>query len=135
MQRKLIQVPPICTPPMNLTMKSYGQIHCSSSSKYIGNCLNLKYASKQLSKKTKMHSSRMYTVRCSSRLLGGGGLCPGESAQGGVCQTPPVNRMTDACENITLPQTTLRTVITTENDVQCNINCNEELNYKFHLCT
>ena len=23
---------------------------------------------------------------------------------GGVCQTPPVNRMTDACKNITLPQ-------------------------------
>ena len=80
-----------------------------------------------------MHSNRMRTVPCSSRLLGGGGgLCPGGSAQGG---TPPVNRMTDACENITLPQTTLRTVITTENDVQCNINCNEEQNYKFHLCT
>ena len=23
----------------------------------------------------------------------------------GVCMSPPVNRMTDACENITLPQT------------------------------
>ena len=93
-----------------------------------------------------MHSSRMRTVRCSSRLLEGvsawgvsaqeGGVCPGGgcllrrgclpgrgvsaqeggvcpegvSAQGGVCpegclsDTPPVDRMTDACENITLPQ-------------------------------
>ena len=47
-----------------------------------------------------MHSSRMCTVRCSSRLLGGGGVCLGVSAQGvcllgglsagGVCQTPPL---------------------------------------------
>ena len=78
-----------------------------------------------------MHSSRMCTVRCSGRwggmypsmhwaggcLLGvsaqggvcPGGVCPGDSAgmtaQRGVCQTPPpVNRMTDTCENITLPQ-------------------------------
>ena len=92
---------------------------------------------------TRMHSSRMSTVRCSSRLLGG--LCPGDlsawgvsacgglpsgfltrgclprglSAQeGGVClggylpgggclldtQLPSVDRMTDACENNTLPQ-------------------------------
>ena len=59
----------------------------------------------------------MRTVRCSSRLLGsvsaggegarpwgpgGGGFCPG-----GVClpdTPPPVDRMTDACENLTLPQ-------------------------------
>ena len=44
-----------------------------------------------------MHSSRMRTVRCSSHLLGGGGICaggvfPGEclnrgvSTQGGVCR-------------------------------------------------
>ena len=63
----------------------------------------------------------MLTVRCSIRLLGGvwpGGCLPrgvclpmGVSAQGGVCpgggclpDTHPVNRMTDACENITLPQ-------------------------------
>ena len=32
-----------------------------------------------------MHSSRKRTVRCSSRLLGGGDVCPGVSAQGGVC--------------------------------------------------
>ena len=35
-----------------------------------------------------------------------GGVCPG-----GVCHTPPVNRITDACENITLLQlVTLRMV-------------------------
>ena len=46
--------------------------------------------------------------------LPGGGVCPGRSAVllgggGGLPQcmlgyTPPVNRLTDACENITLPQ-------------------------------
>ena len=90
---------------------------------------------------TRMHSSRMSTVRCSSRLLGRGGVSAGGVCPGGVCQgvsaravsaggclpgavcqgsvwpgsrgvcpggvvyqgcTPPVNRMTDACENITL---------------------------------
>ena len=105
---------------------------------------------------TRMHSSRMRTVRCSCRrglgglggvskhALGRGGICPwgclpggclpgglsgqvgggfaqgvsawrgclargvsvwGMSAQGGVSAThPPVNRITDAFENITLPQ-------------------------------
>ena len=32
----------------------------------------------------------------------GGGVCPGESVYGGV--HPPVDRMTDRCKNITLPQ-------------------------------
>ena len=71
--------------------------------------------------KQEMHSSRMRTVRSSSRFYtclsvilftGGGGVCPGElSAQGGVSargclprgvypsmhwgRHPPVNRMTD----------------------------------------
>ena len=36
-------------------------------------------------------SQRVYLVR------GGGGTCPGNP--------PPVNRMTDRCKNITLPQT------------------------------
>ena len=68
---------------------------------------------------TKMHSSRMHTIRCSGRLLDGrvGGVCPGGClprgvsthgdgiCQVGVCQTPPpLNRITDRCENITLPQ-------------------------------
>ena len=37
----------------------------------------------------------------------GGNLCPGGLCpEGGLCQgDPPVDRMTDACENITLPQT------------------------------
>ena len=51
--------------------------------------------------KTRMHSSRMRTVRCSSRLLGG--VCPGGlSAQGGClpqCMlghtSPPVDRILD----------------------------------------
>ena len=48
--------------------------------------------------------------------LGGGGVCPGgylakgglpsgvSAKGGGVCHTPPVNRMTGTCKNITLPQ-------------------------------
>ena len=78
--------------------------------------------------KTRMHSSRMRTVRCSSRnclpggclargclprgclaggvfAQGGVGVCPGGCLPGGACaRHPPVNRMTDTCENITLPQ-------------------------------
>ena len=99
--------------------------------------LNYRDSHEQPTLLTRMHSSRMRTVRCRSRLLWGG-VCLGVSAQGGVgpevsasgvsaqgvsaqgvsaqgvsaqgClpkggiwQTPPVNRMTDACENITLP--------------------------------
>ena len=48
-----------------------------------------------LTKKTRMHSSRMHTVRCSGRLLGEGCLSD---------PPPPVNRITDRCQNITLPQ-------------------------------
>ena len=34
-----------------------------------------------------------------------GSVCPGGvSAQGCVRQIPPVNRLADACENITMPQ-------------------------------
>ena len=69
---------------------------------------------------TRMHSSRMRTIRCSSRLGGGlprEGVCLGVSALGmsalgGVClgqgcllpHPLPVNKITDTCENITLPQ-------------------------------
>ena len=53
-----------------------------------------------------MHSSRMRTVRCIGHR---GGSAQGVYAWGGVCpsvcwDTPPLNRMTDTCENITLPQ-------------------------------
>ena len=87
---------------------------------------------------TRMHSSRMRTIRRSSRLLGGGVCQPGGCLPGGGClpargrlpaggvfylpgqclpggggvcpggclaDTPtPMDRMTDTCENITLPQ-------------------------------
>ena len=65
-----------------------------------------------------MHSSRMRIARLlpvsPSTHCAGGGSAPGGSASGlgggGVSQhamgqTPPVNRTTDKCKNITLPQT------------------------------
>ena len=62
--------------------------------------------------KTRMHSSRMRTARSSSRP--GGGSPPGPREQTHPREQtppsprdqplPPVNRITDACENITLPQ-------------------------------
>ena len=83
---------------------------------------------------TSMHSSRMRTaclLTVSHSILGclpgvgvsrgfvSGGMsahgvcvCPGLGCQGGVCipacngaDLPPVNRITDGCKNITLPQT------------------------------
>ena len=89
--------------------------------------------SEVLLKIAKMHSSRMRSVYCSGRqgvcipactgqgggsgqgVSGQGGCLPGGGCLprgGGVCllgclpHTPllPVNRMTDVCENITLPQ-------------------------------
>ena len=76
--------------------------------------------------KTRMHSSRMRTVLCSGRqgtclpegCLPGGVSARGVSAMEGclpsACwDTPtPMNRMTDGCENITLPELLLRMVIT-----------------------
>ena len=65
---------------------------------------------------TRLHSSRMRTARAltvsHSMLAGGegwvsarGGVCyRGGLLQGGSEVTPPVNRITDACKNITLPQ-------------------------------
>ena len=65
---------------------------------------------------TRMHSSRMRVFRCSGRLAGGrgrvsawgGGVrlkgvdCPGEPSLGPEADTsPPVDRLTDARENIT----------------------------------
>ena len=73
----------------------------------------------QLNLSTRRHSSRMRTIHWSGRRGGGGvclgGVCPGVgvflAGGGGVTapvhagiDTPPVNRMTDACENITFPQ-------------------------------
>ena len=70
--------------------------------------------------KNRMHSSRMHTVRSSSRLLrGGGGGCLLPGMGGGVCsqgvvyqhalrQTLPCGQ-TDRCKNITFA-TSLRTV-------------------------
>ena len=55
----------------------------------------------------------MRTVRCSGRFGGGVCLPSGVSAQGGVCLGgvhPPVNWITDTCENITFPQLLLWTV-------------------------
>ena len=75
-----------------------------------------------------MHSSRMRTVRSSSRLLGGVCLSacwdtplqawtwtppgPGHPLGLGLDTPAHVNRMTDRCKNITIPQLRLRTVIT-----------------------
>ena len=51
----------------------------------------------------------MRTARFGCRL---GGVCPGGvyrggvcPAEGGACLHPPVNKMTDRCKNIALPQT------------------------------
>ena len=63
---------------------------------------------------TRMHSSRMRTVHCSGRPGGGVRLPRGMSQHAlgtGGClpqcmlgyRSPPVNRITDACENIILP--------------------------------
>ena len=79
-----------------------------------------------------MHSSRLSTIRCSGRLGGrgdcvcpwrgclpggvcvGGGVCLGDVCLGGVHLPfpPTLDRMTDACENITFPQLLLRRVKT-----------------------
>ena len=90
-----------------------------------------------------MHSSRMRTVRCSSRLLGEGVcLLGGCRKTGGVCSAQGVSAgggwclpgggclprgvytsllwtkfLTHACENITFPQFRLRTVINIHFDI------------------
>ena len=93
---------------------------------------------RMLSNKTRMHSSRMRTGRslteCCSVLPGGvllgrggclvrggfslvpgGGGSPwsggGAWSRGGSPETPPVDRITDTCKNITLATTSLRPVI------------------------
>ena len=67
---------------------------------------------------TRIHSSRMRTVRCSGRLSRGGCLpiVGGVSWRVCVClprggvHLHPVNRMTGGCKSITFPQLPLRTV-------------------------
>ena len=58
-----------------------------------------------------MHSSRMRTVRCSGRrgvshrgLSAQGIVCPGGCLPQCMLGYTSMNRMTNACENITLPQ-------------------------------
>ena len=68
-----------------------------------------------------MHSSRMYIVRCSGRLRGGG-VCPDPEAYT-IPPPPGVDRQTDNCKNIILPQLLLRTV---------NIEKKESLIHLFH---
>ena len=65
---------------------------------------------RQKKQQPRMHSSRMRAVRSSGRLRRGGGgcmprrgvVCPGGGS--GIHPPPPVDRMADACEDITLPQ-------------------------------
>ena len=85
----------------------------------------------QMHHATRMHSSRMRTVHCTGHLRGC--LPLRVSAKGGVHplwnqrQTPPVNRITESCKNITFPQLLLRTVITTyyysRGCFPCEISC------------
>ena len=82
---------------------------------------NLNYTENYL--KPRMHSSRMRTVRSSSRLLWGGGVCPvvGGVSQHALEQTPAplwTEWLTDRCKNITFPQLRLRTVIS----IHCGFN-------------
>ena len=74
--------------------------------------------------KTRMHSSRMHTVRCSGyggvsqHALGRWGVCPGRGCLPSVCwDTSPLwtEWLTDRCENIIFPQLRLRTVKILEN--------------------
>ena len=90
----------------------------------------INFSVKEKTLKTRLHSSRMRTARAltvspsmlcaggvppggvllwGGLLLGGclllGGLLQGGVSQHALRQTPPVNRMTNRCKNITLPQT------------------------------
>ena len=64
-------------------------------------CLSLSHSfNRAINLSTGMHSSRMRTacsLTASRSIRRGRGVC--------MPRMPPVNRMTDACENITLPQT------------------------------
>ena len=65
---------------------------------------------KENGKDTIMHSSRMRTARCLRTwglcLGGAGGLCSGDLFPKDLCHLGPIPcGQIDACENITLPQT------------------------------
>ena len=75
-------------------------VPCSNSPRIVS-CLEF------YTKITRMHSSRMRTARSSGR-PGGGGVStrhPPGSRPPPRSRHPPVNRITDACKNITVPQT------------------------------
>ena len=105
--------------------------------------------------KTRMHSSRMRTIRCSGSLS-----ChacplprtdppstmhapftthitfPGHAPF--VMHTPSVDRMIDACENITFPQLLLWTVKITTCEIvrmQASLNYNENIQKHFDRCS
>ena len=95
-----------------------------------------------------MHSSRMRTVRCSARLVGVGvcprgvsawGYLPGGSAYEGVSgqgmYTSPVDRMTDACENITFPQLLFWAVNISNVKKLKSSNIDKELHPRRVLCS
>ena len=54
---------------------------------------------------SRMHTARMFTVSPSMLCTGGEGACSWGVSQHALQQTPPMNRMTNRCKNITLPQT------------------------------
>ena len=92
---------------------------------------------------TSMHSSRMSTVRCSSRFLWGGGSARGGVSQHTLRQTPPLHLpppplwtefLTHACENITLPQAHLSCMYSsTCNTVARNFSCRLIIHPKMSL--
>ena len=68
--------------------------------------------------KTRMHSIRMSTVRCSGRLRGSRGVQGNVCVKGGVHLPRWTEFLTQACENITVPQLLLRTVMNTASVVR-----------------
>ena len=91
--------------------------------------------------RTRKHSSRMRTALSSDRRGGGvparglrgctcpaGSTCRGCASQHALRQTPPlVNRMTDRCKNITLPQLRFLTVIILKKFYfTTNLICNQQ---------
>ena len=90
------------------------------------NVINIETANERIAQ-TRMHSSRMHTIHCSSCLLGMGCLPRRVSAQGecrpGGCTLSPVKRITDRYQKITFPQLRLQMV-----------KINSRLKYFSNLC-